>query len=129
MKKAKKVIYGTIEEETKLCRKAMKGVKKGDLVFFCHHGRPIEELTEPVRNRIKYILEHKGEEEQALRLHWFRPIETAIIPKAMMEDINSYGYISSGYNWKHSRAIKALVKKYLPGCPWDSERESILPNY
>ncbi len=105
----------------------MKDTKKGDLVFFCHHGKPIERLTEPYRNRIKFILEYKSEEDQALRLHWFRPVAGAVIPKDLMDNINDYGYISYNFREKYAKKISALIAKYLPGCPWDSKRGSILP--
>jgi len=73
--------YKSIKEEAKLCRAAFKGAKVGDLVWFCHHEIPIEILTEPPKNRIKFILSNKAQAEQAIRLHWFRPCKIELPPE------------------------------------------------
>jgi len=66
---------GTIEEEAALCRKAFEGVEVGAAVIHCHHEPPcVEILAKPAEKRITFILAHKREPEQALRLHLFRPI-------------------------------------------------------
>jgi len=73
--------YKSIKQEAKLCRVAFKGAKVGDLVWFCHHEIPIEILTEPPKNRIKFILSNKAQAEQAIRLHWFRPCKIELPPE------------------------------------------------
>ena len=65
--------YQSIAKEAALCRKACKNSKVGDVMCFLHHGEAVEVLTEPVENRIKYILSDKPKNEQAIRLHWLRP--------------------------------------------------------
>jgi hypothetical protein len=69
----KKLIYKSVEREAAACREAFKDSQVGDTVWFCHHGIPIEYLTEPAENRIQFILANKPLEQQAARLHWFRP--------------------------------------------------------
>jgi len=67
---------GTIEEELALCREAFKGVSIGALCWCCHHDKLAEELYESPENRIRDILDTKPLNEQALRLHEFRPVES-----------------------------------------------------
>ena len=73
--------YKSIKQEAKLCRDAFKGAKVGGLVWFCHHEIPIEILTEPPKNRIKFILFNKSKAGQAARLHWFRPCKVDLPPE------------------------------------------------
>ena len=64
-----------IEREAQLCREACKDVKIGDLMSHIHHGQWLEELTEPIENRIAFILVNKDPEEQAERLRRMRPFD------------------------------------------------------
>jgi len=68
------VKLGTIEEEAAACRAAFAAVQVGDWALFCHHNIIVEQLREPPENRISYILSEKPKNEQAARLHWFRPL-------------------------------------------------------
>ena len=67
------MILLSIPEEAALCRAAFAGVKIGAMVQHCHHEQLAEPLTETPEKRIAYILSDKPIEEQALRLHLFRP--------------------------------------------------------
>jgi len=140
--------YKSIAQEAKRCRVAFKGAKVGDLVWFCHHEIPIEVLTEPPENRIKFILFYKSEMEQAIRLHWFRPCKIDLPPEldaarskltaaqsnldAASSNLNTTSTRGAAYSeWKsaciklnaarseYADEISALVKLHLPGCPWD----------
>ena len=64
---------GTIAEEAAACRAAFAARPRARYAAHVHHDKPVEELTEPVEERIAYTLAHKPEEEQALRLHCLRP--------------------------------------------------------
>ena len=72
----------SIPEEAALCRAAFVGVRVGAMVRHCHHERVIEPLTQPPETRIAYILSFKPIEEQALRLHLFRPTYNAAVKPA-----------------------------------------------
>jgi len=76
------MILLSIPEEAALCRAAFAGVKVGAMVWHCHHERVIEPLTETAETRIAYILSFKPIEEQALRLHLFRPAHDAALDVA-----------------------------------------------
>ena len=72
----------SIPEEAALCRAAFAGVKVGAMVWHCHHEQLAELLTETATKRIAYILSGKPIEEQALRLHLFRPAHDAALEAA-----------------------------------------------
>ena len=134
--------YKSIKQEAKLCRDAFKGAKVGDLVWFCHHEIPIEVLTEPLENRIEYILSNKAQAEQAIRLHWFRPCKIDLPPeldaaRSKLDaaqskldaarsawDVACSNLVAARLAWdvacsKYADEINTLVKLHLPGCPWD----------
>jgi hypothetical protein len=65
----------SIAKEAAACRAAwaaMPGAKAG---VHIHHEIAVEALTEPIENRIAYILREKPKKEQALRLRLMRPVE------------------------------------------------------
>jgi hypothetical protein len=64
-----------IEREAKACRVACANVKVGDVMSHIHHGLWLEILTEPIENRINFILTNKPIEEQAERLRRMRPFD------------------------------------------------------
>jgi len=76
------MILLSIPEEAALCRAAFAGVKVGAMVRHCHHEQLAEPLTETPKARIAYILSFKPIEEQALRLHLFRPTYNAAVKAA-----------------------------------------------
>ncbi|SRR5487761_255445 len=66
------LILKSIEEEAADCRARCAGMKVGDLILHCHHEVLCEVLTEPVENRIDYILQSKRD-NVALRLRLMGP--------------------------------------------------------
>ena len=66
-----------IETAAAECRKACANLKIGDTVQHIHHGEWLEILTEPIENRIAFILTHKPEHERAERLRRMRPLSNA----------------------------------------------------
>ena len=73
------LVLKSIQEEAADCRKAFEGVEVGALVLHCHHEYLAEPLNEPADHRIEYILKHKPEHEQSLRLRLFRPVSQEVI--------------------------------------------------
>ncbi len=72
----------SIEIELTACRKAWAANPTAKLAWCCHHAVELEILTEPAKNRINYILSCKSKEEQAIRLHNFRPVRVNL-PEAV----------------------------------------------
>ena len=62
-----------IQKELTDCRAAFEANPTAKSAWCCHHEQLWELLTESYKNRIAYILDHKPEAEQAVRLRNFRP--------------------------------------------------------
>ena len=66
------LILKSIEEEAQDCREACAALKVGDWAWLVHHEKLFEPLTDPLENRIRYIIENKTD-NVALRLRLLRP--------------------------------------------------------
>jgi tetratricopeptide (TPR) repeat protein len=64
------------QEQKAACLKRFRGNNKPGktLVLFLHHGEFCELLTEPIENRIDFIIANKDETEIATRLKWMQPV-------------------------------------------------------
>ena len=63
----------TIKQAEKECRKAW--AENPSTWGWCvHHEKEVEELTEPIENRIAYILANKSMDEIVIRLDNLRPV-------------------------------------------------------
>src|SRR3990167_3448455 len=80
-----------------------KGLK---MYWHIHHEVLVENLTEPLKNRIAYIKESKPKNEVALRLKLLKKVKAKVLPK-------------NPEDWEK------LHKKECPHCPWDGK--SIFP--
>ena len=114
-----------IEREAQLCREACKDVKIGDLMSHIHHGQWLEELTEPIENRIAFILVNKDPEEQAERLRRMRPFDRkkadADWKKAYADWEKAYAdWKKADADWEKADAAPAMLKVHAEvcGCPW-----------
>lgn len=67
----------SIEGEAADCRAAWDAMPDAVAGVHIHHGEVADKLTEPIANRIDYILSDKPRAEQALRLRLMRPITAA----------------------------------------------------
>ena len=65
--------HDEIDRAASECREACKDSKIGDLMQHIHHGQWLEILTEPVKNRIAFIISTKLPSERAERLRRLRP--------------------------------------------------------
>ena len=107
-----------IEREAQLCREACKDVKIGDLMSHIHHGQWLEELTEPIENRIAFILVNKDPEEQAERLRRMRPFDWE---KAYADRKKADAdWEKADADWEKAYAAPAMLKVHAEvcGCPW-----------
>ena len=66
-----------IAKEAAACRAAWAAMPGATAGVHIHHETVVESLTEPIENRIAYILSNKPKKEQALRLRLMRPITAA----------------------------------------------------
>jgi len=104
------VILKSIEEEAKDCRAACAHLKVGEWAWLVHHEILAEPLTEPIENRIKWILENKTD-DVALRLRLLRPL---VEDEAMRSDaelnkaIDEYNKVSAEYYKVRAEWSKAL---------------------
>jgi hypothetical protein len=71
---------GTITEEAAACRKRWKGYDTGTFAAHVHHDVPFEILTQSAGKRIAFILSEKPEDERALRLRCFAPVDMSRFP-------------------------------------------------
>ena len=78
-----------------------KGFK---LYWHIHHDQLVENLTEPLKNRIKFIKEKKPEDERKLRLKLLKKVECK--PENYPTTLEGWG---------------ELHKKECPNCPWNGE--------
>jgi hypothetical protein len=67
----------TIEQAEKDCYAAWAAQPGATHGWCVHHEQEWEELTEPIANRIKYIISSKSGNEQVCRLDNLRPISAA----------------------------------------------------
>src|SRR5208283_4629876 len=80
--KLMKLVLKSINEEITACRERCKGLKIEDNVLHLHHEVLIEKLTEPIGNRIQYILKNK-KDNVALRLRLISPL---VVDERVLED-------------------------------------------
>jgi len=94
----------SIKKEAADCRAACVNLKIGDWAWHVHHEILAEPLTEPIENRITYILENKTD-NVALRLRLLRPL---IPDEIMLKDSKvkkaSAEYAKAYAEWDKARA-------------------------
>ena len=91
----------------------------GTWVWWCHHRRALEQLTEPGRNRVDYIYAEKPENEQAVRLAAFR----RVIDQAWAAEA------WNTYDEARAEAMKPLAVKLdeeYPGVPYSRETGKLI---
>ena len=69
----------TIEQAEKDCRAAWAAQPEATQGWCIHHGQEWEALSEPIVNRIAYILSEKPKSEQVTRLDNMRPMSAASV--------------------------------------------------
>lgn len=73
--------------------------------FHIHHGVLLEPLTEPLKNRIKYIKEEKPKDEVELRLRLIKPVKGKL-PVRLVKAWEAYTKAGKAYG----KAVKAYGK-------------------
>ena len=91
-----------IRQEADACREACKHCKVGDVMQHIHHDKWLEILTEPIKNRIAFILANKTPPEQAERLRRLRPFNRM---KAYVDRMKAYVDEEKAYaDWEKAHA-------------------------
>ena len=124
----------SIDAEAAACRAAFAACPDAAHAAHVHHEEPCEALTEPIENRIAYILREKPEHERALRLRLMRPITAKAYAKYEADRAAldaKYRADIAPLDAKYEADIAALYAKYeadlaalhaamcpTPGCPW-----------
>ena len=102
-----------------------------------HHDILLEPLTEPLKNRIKFIKENKPKDEIELRLKLLKPVKGKL-PDEVIKAGEVSGkvweaYIKAGKTYikaweiydktlkKYSKEINELHEKECPNCPWNGK--------
>ena len=125
-----KIKIKSVETELAACRKAWVEAPDAKLAWCCHHAVELETLTEPAENRIAYILSCKRKEEQAIRLHNFRPARINLpeaIEKARAEYYKARAeWDKAGAEWNkvieyHKSELSALHNQDWPDNTWNGE--------
>ena len=103
----------TIEQAEKECREAWKQ-NPSDYGWCIHHEIEMEKLTEPIENRISFILKYKATEELITRLDNLRPVISPVAIKA-----------KKAYEEAIALAWKAYEEAIAPA--WKAYEEAIAP--
>ena len=110
----------TVEQAESECRAAWALRPDAEYGWCVHHEVELEELTEPIENRIQYILDHKAKTEQIVRLDNLRPVltlSTILAQKAYKElsiaSAQKAYSESSASAWKaYSESLASAQKAY-----------------
>lgn len=114
----------SIEEEARDCRAAWAAMPKAKAGVHIHHEVAAEKLTEPIENRIAYILSAKPKWEQALRLRLMRPLRAPAWAEYEKVLAAALSMRRSGLRPAEYEKVLAPAHRSIcptPDCPWDGE--------
>ena len=103
----------TIEQAEKDCRAAWAAQPEATQGWCIHHGQESEALSEPIVNRIAYILSEKPKREQVTRLDNMRPMSAAsvaIVAPARKAYREAIATAAKAYDEAIATAEKAYTK-------------------
>ena len=120
------LVLKSLAEEEADCRARCADMKVGDLILHCHHDVLCEVLTEPVENRINYILKSKND-NPALRFRLMGPpiIDAAVkaraeLSKARAELSKAEVELSKAYA-ELNKAYASHYARLYPDSPWNGK--------
>ena len=121
----------TIKQAEKDCRAAWAAQPEATRGWCIHHGQEWEALSEPIANRIAYILSEKPKSEQVIRLDNMRPMSAAsaaIVATASKAYNEAMATASKAYDeatataWKAYReAIATAHRADVPNHTWNGK--------
>ena len=106
----------TIKSELAACRAAFAAyeAEHGEPAKYAHglhHEIDFEEITEPIENRITYILIHKPKNEQAVRFSQLRPVASQALAefRQVAEAVWAEYKKVTGSSWAEYRKVVAAA--------------------
>ena len=119
----------TLNQAEKDCRAAWALRPDATHGWCIHHGREWEKLTEPIENRIDYILSYKAKTEQITRLDNMRPVSEAsktvvlsawkAYDKAIATAEKAYNKATATARKAYNEAITSAHKTDVPNHTWN----------
>ena len=108
----------TIKQAEKECRTAWALRPDAKYGWCIHHGQEWEELTEPIENRIDYILSYKAKEEQVTRLDNMRPMSEVSV-KVILKAWKAYDETAATARKAYNETIALEHKNDIPNHTWN----------
>ena len=102
----------TIKQAEKECRAAWALHPDATYGWCIHHGKEWEELTEPIENRIDYILSSKAKTEQITRLDNMRPVSKASLRRILSAEKAYHEEVRNRAGKAYDEAIAPAEKAY-----------------
>ena len=118
----------TLNQAEKDCRAAWALRPDATHGWCIHHGREWEKLTEPIENRIDYILSYKAKTEQITRLDNMRPMSEAsktVVLSAWKAHKEAIASAEKAYDEAIASAWKAHNE--AAASAWKAHNEAIAP--
>ena len=118
----------TVKQAEKDCRAAWALRSDATHGWCIHHGKEWEELTEPIENRIDYILSYKAKTEQITRLDNMRPVSEAsktVVLSARKAYDKAVATAGKAYDKATASAWKAHNE--AAASAWKAHNEAIAP--
>ena len=116
----------TIEQAEKECREAWKQ-NPSDYGWCIHHEIEMEKLTEPIENRISFILKYKATEELITRLDNLRPVISPVAIKAKKAYEEAIAPAKKAYDEAIASAKKTYDEAIAPA--WKAYEEAAAPGF
>jgi hypothetical protein len=101
----------TIEQAEKECSLAWAAQPDATHGWCVHHEQQWEALTEPIANRIKYIISSKARDEQVCRLDNMRPVSSASLA-VVLPALKAYGEATEPARKDYKEATALALKAY-----------------
>ena len=121
----------TIKQAEKDCRAAWAAQPEATRGWCIHHGQEWEALSEPIANRIAYILSEKPKSEQVIRLDNMRPMSAAsaaiVAPawkaydEATATAWKAYGEAMAPASKAYDEAIALAHRADVPNHTWNGK--------
>ena len=100
--------------------------KKLKFYWHIHHDILLEPLTEPLKNRIRFIKEEKPKDEIELRLKLIKPVK-GDLPKNLVEARQKLNEAGQKYIKARQKLNEAWQKYIEAGQKYDKVRQKCLP--
>lgn len=110
MKEARKEVYPsrTVKQAAARCRKAWDAHPEATHGWCIHHQKRAEPLSDPIVDRVKYVLTDKAKSELITRLDNMRPVLSA----AAREAISVYQKARK-HTWDEERRARSAMNNAL----------------